>query len=468
MLAFMGPGMILASVTIGNGEIFSATRGGAIFGYTLLWTFLLGAVMKAVVVYSGGRYIVLTGEHPFARWGHIIPGPPGIFKHWLALLLGVLAVVCFPAWIVAYILGLGQWTQWTFGVGGPGIAWGIAWGVLAWATLFLTSFSAVEKFQTVVVLIMVLFSFVAVVVAAPNWLDVLRGMVPSIPPDYPDWVKGNYAAIAARPIPLEVIAYLGALGGGTYDYIGYIGTFRAKGWGALGRPDITEIRAQLQTIQKDEGFIPIALDDENLKVARQSLRAPRIDTTTSFIAVSIFALTFMILGAVILGTGQLEQVPNDTNILEDQAAFFTQISPVLKYMYQLAIWAAFFGSMQGLLTTVYPSTVRESFAPAFPALNKHENWQKVRFGVATYTIVAAILLAITGVSYTAAISFAGILGGVLSLGIWGFAQIYTEHRMLPHELRMSSFYRIVLLISSIILFLMGLLALLQFFGVPIG
>ena len=35
--------------------------------------------------------ITLTGEHPFARWGHIFPGPKGRGKHWLALFLGGLA-----------------------------------------------------------------------------------------------------------------------------------------------------------------------------------------------------------------------------------------------------------------------------------------------------------------------------------------------------------------------------------------
>lgn len=468
LLAFMGPGMILASVTIGNGEIFSASRGGAIFGYALVWTFLFGAIMKALVVYAGARYIVLTGEHPFARFGHIMPGPKsGPLKHWFALILGVLAIVCFPAWIVAYILGMGQWTQWTFGAPGDPLWWGIAWGVLAWLTLFVSDFSVVEKFQTIVVLLMVFFSFVAVFVANPDWVGVLLGLLPTVPQEYPAWVVENFPKVAARPIPLEVIAYLGALGGGTYDYIGYLGTFREKGWGMLGRPDITEVRAQLQELDMTaKEQVPLALDDENLKVARTSLKAPRIDTTTSFISVFIFAVTFMVLGAVILGG--LKTLPADNNILQEQANFFTQLSPFMKYFYQLAIWAAFFGSMQALSTMVYPHTFREAFAPAFPKLNLPENWQKVRAGVATYSVGVAIILAITNISYTTAISFAGILGGVFSLGIWGLMQIYTEKVMLPKELRMGTVFKVLLAISSVILLLMGLLALLQFFGVKIG
>ena len=37
MLKFFGPGAIIASVTIGSGETVFASRGGAVFGYAMLW-----------------------------------------------------------------------------------------------------------------------------------------------------------------------------------------------------------------------------------------------------------------------------------------------------------------------------------------------------------------------------------------------------------------------------------------------
>ena len=96
LASIVGPGFILASVTIGNGEVFQATRGGAVFGYTILWTFVLGAIFKATVTYAAGRYMVITGEHPFARMGHLLPGvgQRGIGRHWLAVFFGTLAAVC--------------------------------------------------------------------------------------------------------------------------------------------------------------------------------------------------------------------------------------------------------------------------------------------------------------------------------------------------------------------------------------
>lgn len=457
LLAFTGPGMILASVTIGNGEVFSSSRGGAVFGVAILWTFVLCAIMKASVVYSGARYITLTGEHPFQRWAQIIPGP----RNWLALTLGVLAVICFPSWAVAFMQGLGQWSNWTFGTDVDPELWGLAWGLVAFATVFLRSFKVVENFQTAIVGLMILFAFVALFVSNPPWMQALAGFVPNVPGSYPDWVRSDFPEVASRPIPLEIIAYLGALGGGTYDYIGYVGTLRAKRWGMLGVPNHAELDAKLRRLETVDAELPIATDAENVDNGRAWLRAVKLDILASFVSVSILAITFVMLGDVILGTGAAEQVPNNDNILQDQAQFFAVINPVLVYLYKIAIWAAFFGSLQAL-SVIYPYTVREAFAPSFKALHDPANWDRLRIWVNVYTFGGAFLLLFTGVSYTTVISFAGVLGGVLSLGIWGFAQLWTERKVLPAPYRMRTWVRIVVLISSIFLTIAGLLALVQF------
>jgi Mn2+/Fe2+ NRAMP family transporter len=36
LLRYLGPGIIVASASIGNGEIFFASREGALFGFSLL------------------------------------------------------------------------------------------------------------------------------------------------------------------------------------------------------------------------------------------------------------------------------------------------------------------------------------------------------------------------------------------------------------------------------------------------
>ena len=88
--ASSGPG----NHRLGDGrhrETIFAPRVGAVFGYAMLWVVLAAVVFKAVQVYAGARYIVLTGEHPLRAWSRI-PGP----RAWVAKLLGVVSVMRFP------------------------------------------------------------------------------------------------------------------------------------------------------------------------------------------------------------------------------------------------------------------------------------------------------------------------------------------------------------------------------------
>ena len=113
MLRIFGPGAIIASVTIGSGETVFASRGGAVFGYALLWCFIGGGLMKFVQVYTAARYMTLTGEHPLERW-KFLPGPQG----WVVWVMAVLTVLCFPLWLSGLPKMLGGLIVWILGVRG--------------------------------------------------------------------------------------------------------------------------------------------------------------------------------------------------------------------------------------------------------------------------------------------------------------------------------------------------------------
>ena len=385
---YLGPGLILASASIGSGEIFFSTRGGATFGYVLLWTFVASVILKGVVVYSGARYITLTGESPFARYGYI------------------------------------------------------------------------EKFQTGVVLVMVLFVLVAVIVANPAWLDVLKGLIPSIPSEHAGWVVDKYPEIAAKPMSLEIVAYLGALGGGTYDYIGYIGMYNETKWGMLGNPDLDGIRKRLIKLEAGQQ-IPIDESDEHTEVVRGWLKAPAMDALTSFVAVLIFSAAFMILGHVILGIDGKQLIPNDNEIMQHQAAFFEIINPALVYLYKLAVWAAFFGSMQASGTLMYAHTFRECFEPAFKRIREMKFWN-IRLLVAIIYCFGGLILVWTEISFTKLVSFGAIVGGVLSIGLWAFAMLYTDARFIPKKFQMSVLLKVLMAICGLVMTVMGGVALVQY------
>lgn len=69
LLRYLGPGIIVVPTSTGNGEIFSTSREGSLFGFSLLWTSLLCVIMKGSVAYTGSKFATLTDEHPATRRG---------------------------------------------------------------------------------------------------------------------------------------------------------------------------------------------------------------------------------------------------------------------------------------------------------------------------------------------------------------------------------------------------------------
>ena len=59
------PGAIIASLTIGTGELIFSTRGGSLFGYRVRYLFVLISFLKWGLVLATLRHMVLTGVHPY-------------------------------------------------------------------------------------------------------------------------------------------------------------------------------------------------------------------------------------------------------------------------------------------------------------------------------------------------------------------------------------------------------------------
>ena len=154
-LMLFGPGAIIASLTIGTGELIFSTRGGALFGYRILFLFVIISVLKWGLLLASSRHIMLTGVHPYERMLEL-PGPRG----WLPLMLLGISTFCMPIWISFHSGVLGNLTAWVTGTQGAfhgGVDY--LWGSLILISLLILSalggYTVLEKVQTVIVLIMV-------------------------------------------------------------------------------------------------------------------------------------------------------------------------------------------------------------------------------------------------------------------------------------------------------------------------
>ena len=54
-LAYLGPGIILASSIVGSGELIAATTVGAEAGFLLLWLIVIGCAIKLAAQIEIGR-----------------------------------------------------------------------------------------------------------------------------------------------------------------------------------------------------------------------------------------------------------------------------------------------------------------------------------------------------------------------------------------------------------------------------
>lgn len=329
-LRVFGPGAIMASLTIGTGELIFSTRGGALFGYHILAVFAITSLLKWTLVVSTSRHMILTGVHPYERMIEL-PGPRG----WLPIMLLLIAIGAMPVWVSFHSGVMGNLITWLTGThhvfhGGIDYLWGA--GILAVVLIlaFTGGYEVLEKTQTFVVLAMVVCAMLTLVLYKPDWLEMLAGFLPHSM-QYPEWLSERYPAIAKHSVWVEVSRYVGVIGGAGFDYLSYTSWLREKSWGVLPG------RATPEKLEE------IAADPNH--VVRKWINAPYVDCAISFILVVVFSAVFVASGVMFLGPEQT--VPDEANMLNLQAKFVTQIHPWLLPLYVVGAFLTMIGTLYG-------------------------------------------------------------------------------------------------------------------------
>lgn len=418
LLRVFGPGAIIASVTVGTGETIFSPRLGAIFGYAMLWVIATAVVFKGVLVYTGGRHLVLTGEHPMQAWARL-PGP----RAWLPALIGGVAVVSFPLWVAALTDAVASLCLWVTGWGA-----GAAWGRPLWSTAIILAamllsvvqtYNVVERISTGFLILKVAFIFIAIVVIKPDWLAALAGLVTPRLPDYQPWVAERYPDIASKAAIFHVAVFLGVIGGGVQDYVGYVGFMREKKWGASGQDG-------------GGGAAALPLAGEQVKRGLTWLRAPLFDVIASFVSVLVLTGCFMIMGAAVLNA-QME-VPTDKDLYSKQSQFLGVLHPSLVGVYKAGIFFAIFGSIYGTFE-LYARSAYEPLRAVFP--RRAWDMGRVRLWITLYSGLGALVLLWTGLKTVMIVKVTSPLSGVLGCGLWCLAMLWVDRAQTPAPYRLN-------------------------------
>lgn len=449
-LKFFGPGAIIASLTIGSGESILASREGAVFGYAVLWAVVVGSIAKGALVYASNRHITLTGEHPMTRFAKVLPGPRG----WFPLLLALICLASFPGWASGVAVALGDF----LGAMGAGNATAYAVGLLLFAAVlsWVGGYTVLEKVQVAIAGLMVVLVLVAVFVAQPDWLGVLGGLVPG-GFEYEPFVAEKYPDIVSTSVWVELVVFMGGLGGGMYDYIGYTGMLREKKWGMLGHREVDAIGKRLASMDA-RARIPLSTDPEDVAKARAWSRAPMFDMLAAFIALGVIAAAFMINGAAILGEKQ--QVPEGNDVLTYQSQFLASVAPLFEYFYIVAIVMVLFGTAYAVWEA-YSWTTYESLAAVSEKV-RARGQRGIRPFVYGWTALGSLLMIATGASFVELITPASIVGGVFACGIYGAGLLYADKINMPDEYRMSRLLRSLVGAGSVFLTVCGVIAMLAY------
>lgn len=461
LFLYFGPGAILASATLGSGELLFAPRGGALFGYSILWALVWAGLMKGIVVYSGVRYYTLTGENIMARWAKL-PGPRG----WFTLFMAFMAFIAFPSWMSGLSLMIGQVTAWMLGLPVTqtiSAVFATVFLLMTAAFVVVGGYDYLEKSQVAIVLFLSAAIAVLAIASQPSPLDILGGLIPGVPNEYEPFVRQRYPEIAARPVWVEVVTYMGAVGGGIYDYIGYVGMTKHRRWGMLNRSDSDEVSDLMRQISPGE-TLPLKTEGKSLQQGLSWLKAAQVDVSLSFVTITFFTAASMILGAVTLREEQL--IPSELNLFQVQAQWFTQINPGLDILWQVGVFFALFGALYSLWE-IYTWSGLESFKPFSSRVRDLErnNMAIARLLAIAYIGGISLVLIWSGIDAVTIVTPASLFGGVFGCGLWCWAMLWIENTVLPEEFQGGWKLNLGLVVAGLFFTFAGLVSMAEYIGV---
>ncbi|MCH2370015.1 MAG: Nramp family divalent metal transporter [Pirellulales bacterium] len=455
-LSLFGPGAVVASVTIGTGELIFSTRGGVLFGYNILFLFIFISLLKWVLVFGTSKHLLLTGVHPFRRMLDL-PGPRG----WMALMFLMIFLVAQPVWISFHSSVLGNYLALLTGTteslnGAAQFLWAIVMigGVLS-LSLF-GGYNVMEIVQIGVVDGLMVAAVTSMVMYNPNYFEILKGFVTPIFGEYPDWIstKPEFKEIAATNKWVELTTYVGVIGGAGFDYMAYTTWLRDKRWGYAGSN-----APSLELLEE------IANDPNHN--ARKWLKAPVVDCAISFALIIIFSAVFVTSGVEMLAPE--EAIPDSGDMPGQQAGILTNVHPWVYPLYLAGAVLTMFGTLYGTfeIGVAIVMEIMRSFNPAWANSNRPKIERNVLFWQTCLALVVVLMM--FQVVYSAGVAEGdnaksiilkvlrpvNLFTGVISCSVFCFVNAWIEEKYVHHKLRSKGIIRLAYLFAGIVFAVLG-------------
>ena len=435
---FFGPGAIIASATIGQGQLILGPQIGAWAGFRLLWIITL-SFGSFFLAYIAARFTLISGINIVDLFSTMKKG----ILNWIFIFIIIIFVPLFAATITTT---LGYSLQWIFGFGNY-LIWGIAFALLAVFLVMIGRYKIVEYTQAFFVAVLAVGAIISVAIIKPDIIQILPHFftIGDIP-KYPGWVPSN---IAEKPIPLIILGYLGTLTVSLVMLVGYSGWIKVKKWGIFkGKENPDGFSQKLFESFKREGKINyLPSDVKEIKKAHLLLKPALIDLMIAFIVVAIVSSAYMIAGTYLLRPRHI--LPSDIDLLKKQAIIFSSIHEWLKPLYQVSVFFALFGTIYAGFEAA-SRMLFETMKAVVPRM-KNMLYKKFMAYVLIYLLATGIPLAISGISILLMLSITLLFIGVIGVIIYGIGAIYFSQKVLPKEYKLGKIGVAITIISIFLL-----------------
>ncbi len=171
----LGPAIITAALVFGPGSLTITSKLGAIYGYSLLWVVVLATILMIAFTRMGARIGIATDRSLLKtmqeKWGKAVP-----------LFLGIGFLLLTSSFQAGNSIGAGVALS-EFFHSGSSLPWIIMITLLGISLLFFKSFYKIlEKVMLLMVGLMLVSFLFTVIISGPAVADLLKGLIPSLPP----------------------------------------------------------------------------------------------------------------------------------------------------------------------------------------------------------------------------------------------------------------------------------------------
>jgi len=436
-LLFFGPGAIVASLTIGQGQLILGPQIGAWAGYALLWLITLN-VGSYIIAYVSCRFTMLSGI-----------GIMDLFaiktkKGWFNWLFVIILLIFIPIFAATIITSLGQAVQWILGFGNY-LIFGISLCVLAGVVAIVGRFKLFEISHSFFIIVLAIGAVVTVITISPDIFEILPNFFTigqNVPSEFPTWVTSNpdYSSVTKTSIPLYMIGYLGTLTITIITTVGYLGWIKVKKWGIFkdkkDPEDFSQERFEIFKKKRKINYLPDS--EKEIKKSKLLLKPLIIDLVLAFVIVTIVSSAYMIAGAELLGPAK--KLPSDAQLVQEQLVIFTYLADWLKPLFQIGVIFALFGTVYAGFeagTRMLYETTRNITKKV-----KSIEYKRFMFFLFMYILVVAVPLAVKmyvdpNFSVLFFLSITLLFIGVIGVVVYGIAVTYFSQTVLPKKYRLG-------------------------------